>query len=166
MSDVRTEYRRKSDPRRDHDWEAWIDGDEELGTGTGPTEEAALAELADDLEDLRDRPDLATIVREHMRTPTPGELADEIERLARMAPPAQTALAALLRNNVHAIRAALRTVERVERLEAVYSAADRLVSTWQCVEPGIEVAIERAATALQNAMHVARRTLAKPDPAP
>jgi hypothetical protein len=155
MSDVRTEYRRKADPRRDHDWEAWIDG-EELPIATGPTEEAALAELADDLEDLRDRPDLATIVREHMRTPTPGELADEIERLSGMVPPAQTALAALLRNNVHAIRAALRTVERVERLEG---ALQEMLDIVIRVAPVID-------SALYKSIETARRALAKPDPGP
>ena len=68
MTTVKTEFWAKPMPDRRCDWAAWVDGHEELCTAYGPTEEAALAELAMDLEDLRDRPDLAALVREHMRS--------------------------------------------------------------------------------------------------
>ena len=38
-------------PWRQFDWCAWIDGDEESGPyGYGPTEDAAIADLRDELE--------------------------------------------------------------------------------------------------------------------
>jgi len=37
-------------PTRELDWQAWLDGNEEMGTGTGPTREAAIEDLVEHLE--------------------------------------------------------------------------------------------------------------------
>ena len=40
-------------PIRDYDWNAWVDGEEECITGWGRTEEAAIADLKEQLDQPR-----------------------------------------------------------------------------------------------------------------
>lgn len=53
--DIVTENTHPPIPVRTHDWHAWVDGTEEDGDyGWGPTEEDALRDLADRLEEAKD----------------------------------------------------------------------------------------------------------------
>jgi hypothetical protein len=50
MEEIRTENVCPPIPLRNFDWAAWIDGDEELGTGRGATKQEAINDLLDILE--------------------------------------------------------------------------------------------------------------------
>lgn len=46
---IRTAYDPAAIPCRSLDWTAWLDGREELATGGGPTEAAAVADLLEQI---------------------------------------------------------------------------------------------------------------------
>jgi hypothetical protein len=50
MEIVKTDYWRKPIPTDKFDWSAWVDGQEEWGSGFGPTEQDAVADLLWHLE--------------------------------------------------------------------------------------------------------------------
>ncbi len=52
---IRAELNPKPIPDRNHDWDAWIDGDEELGTGHGATKLDAMIDLCHMIELAEDR---------------------------------------------------------------------------------------------------------------
>lgn len=65
---IRVERDPKPIPDRRHDWNAWVDGDEERGTETGPTLAAALRCLADRLEmDDADREEMDRLASQDNR---------------------------------------------------------------------------------------------------
>ena len=50
---IKTEHTNPPIPVRNMDWRAWIDGEEEEGVyGNGPTEEDAIQDLRDQLDDI------------------------------------------------------------------------------------------------------------------
>jgi hypothetical protein len=49
--EIRTGYYPPPIPIRNFDWSAWVDGREEWLTGRGPTEEAAIADLKEQIEE-------------------------------------------------------------------------------------------------------------------
>jgi hypothetical protein len=51
---IKTAYRKKIVPSSILDWTAWVDGEEEYFTATGPTEVAALNALTEMLQDDED----------------------------------------------------------------------------------------------------------------
>jgi cytochrome c peroxidase len=52
---VKTAYDLKPIPDRRFDWQAWVDGEEEMATGHGATEQAAKDDLKEWLEMLNDK---------------------------------------------------------------------------------------------------------------
>lgn len=52
MHVIETSYVFPPIPTRECDWAAWVEGQEEWLTGRGPTEQAAIADLVEQIEQI------------------------------------------------------------------------------------------------------------------